>query len=76
MPIHVDDQQRLTQLRAELSSIGLEWHKHYNLVEEGPRWELDFIRPLTVWQFRQANDLLEAIMNSRHAWPKELYRRP
>jgi hypothetical protein len=64
MPICADNQQRVDGLRTELASIGLDWQKQYRLVEEGPRWELDITGPLTVWQFRRAKELIEAIMNS------------
>jgi hypothetical protein len=64
MPIHADIQQRVNHLRTELASIGLNWQKQYQLVEEGQRWELDLTGPLTVGQFRRAKELLEAIMNS------------
>jgi hypothetical protein len=42
MPIRADDDQRLDLLRAELLKIGLDWDKQYRLVDEGPRWALDY----------------------------------
>lgn len=64
MPIRPDDQQRIDRLRADLLDIGLDWNKQYILIDEGPKWNLDFIEPLTDEQFQQAMALVEAIMNS------------
>ena len=63
MPIRPDDNQRIDLLRAELLKIGLDWNKQYRLVDEGPRWALDLLRPTSTEQYHRAQVLLERIMN-------------
>jgi hypothetical protein len=54
MPQQLDEQRHINLLRAELLDLGLDWDKQYRLIEEGPRWSLDFNRAL---------ELLALIMN-------------
>jgi hypothetical protein len=64
MPVQPDEERRIAILRADLLDLGLDWNKQYRLIDEGPRWRLQFIRPITDEQFRQAKRLAESIMNS------------
>jgi hypothetical protein len=63
MPTSPDDQQRIDLLRVELLQIRLEWNMHYALVDEGPKWSLDFLRPVTPAQYNRSTGLLEIIMH-------------
>jgi hypothetical protein len=63
MPIQPDEQRRTDLIRAELLDIGLVWNKQYRLIDEGPRWEFEFMEALTPAQYNRANELLEMIMN-------------
>jgi hypothetical protein len=65
MPIRLDDQQRIDRLRADLLDIKLDWNKQYILVDEGPKWSLNFIQPITKEQLLQAKELIETIMNGQ-----------
>lgn len=63
MPIRPDEGQRIARLRAELLKIGLDWNKQYRLVDEGPVWALELLRPTSAEQYHRAQQLLGLIMN-------------
>jgi hypothetical protein len=64
MPIQPDEEERIARLRAGLLELDLEWGHHYRLVHEGPRWALEFLKPVrAAAQHQRAHDLLEEIMN-------------
>lgn len=63
MPIRPDEGQRIARLRAELLKIGLDWNKQYRLVDEGPVWALELLRPTSAEQYHRAQQLLALIMN-------------
>jgi hypothetical protein len=64
MPQQPDEEERIGRLRAELLKIGLDWNKQYRLVDEGPQWALDLLRPTSAEQYHRAQELLNRIMNS------------
>ena len=64
MPVQPDEEQRIAKLQAALLDIGLDWNKQYRLIDDGPQWSLQFIKPITDAQFERAKELVEAIMNS------------
>jgi hypothetical protein len=63
MPTRPDDERRKNLLRAELSDIGLNSNKQYRLFKKGPKWVLEFSKPITPQQVERAEELLAMIMN-------------
>jgi len=63
MPIRHDDEQRITLFRAHLLAVGLIWNKHYILFDEGVKWAIDYIQPMTAEQYNVAEAALNTIMN-------------
>jgi hypothetical protein len=60
-----EDERRIKLSRDELLTIGLGWDIHYRLLDEGPLWVLDYMRPITPAQYHRAEKLLAVILNRK-----------
>jgi len=59
-----DHQQRIEQLRAALSDLGLEEHRDFWLVDNGTNWKLRWFDHTTPEQHVQGDELVNALLNS------------
>ena len=65
MPVHPDDDARIQYFLDDLATLGLEVNVHYRLLDPRPGlpWRIEWLRPCTVEQFNEAEEVLEGTLN-------------
>jgi hypothetical protein len=44
--------------------MGLEWNKHYRLIDNGTKWSLQYMQPISEGQSAGSEEAVNRIMNS------------